>query len=80
MYGDELAGPAPAFPDQMEQRITRYLSEDAPVLAVVDAPIAAAEVPRRSASPAELEWLLHNATVFGPIPTRGFSLMPLTAN
>ena len=38
MYGDELAGPVPVFPDQMEQRITRYLDGDTPALSVVHAP------------------------------------------
>jgi penicillin-binding protein 1A len=33
VYGDGLVGPVPAFPDLMEQRITRYLQRDAPALA-----------------------------------------------
>ena len=32
VYRDGIVGPAPAFPDQMEQRITGYLQGDAPVL------------------------------------------------
>jgi penicillin-binding protein 1A len=32
VYRDGLVGPAPAFPDQMEARITRYLQADAPAL------------------------------------------------
>jgi hypothetical protein len=28
VYGDRIVGPVPAFPDQMEQRITRYLQGD----------------------------------------------------
>ena len=35
MYSDTLAGPVPAFPDQMEQRITRYLDGDAPALSAI---------------------------------------------
>ena len=38
MYGDELAGPVPAFPDQLEQRITRYLDGDTPALSIARAP------------------------------------------
>jgi penicillin-binding protein 1A len=33
MYGDKIAGPAPSFPPQMEQRITQYL-QDPPALVV----------------------------------------------
>jgi penicillin-binding protein 1A len=79
VYRDGIVGPAPAFPDQMEQRITQYLQSDVPALVVgaatsVDGPIAATSVApsgasRAHASPAELEWLLHHATVFGLIPT-----------
>jgi penicillin-binding protein 1A len=70
VYRDKIVGPVPAFPDQMEQRITQYLQRDVPVL-VVDAGLsgAATSAPGRHAPPAELEWLLHHATVFGPIPT-----------
>ena len=28
IYGGHMRGPAPAFPDSMEQRITRYLRPD----------------------------------------------------
>ena len=38
VYGDGIVGPAPAFPDQMEQRITRYLQGDAPALVAASAP------------------------------------------
>lgn len=31
IYGDKIIGPAPSFPPQMEQRITQYLLDDAPV-------------------------------------------------
>lgn len=33
VYHDGIVGPVPAFPDQMEQRITRYLQGDAPAVA-----------------------------------------------
>lgn len=33
VYGGELAGPVPAFPAQMEQRITSYLQGDSPAAA-----------------------------------------------
>jgi penicillin-binding protein 1A len=32
VYRDGLVGPAPAFPDRLEQHITSYLQGDAPVL------------------------------------------------
>jgi membrane peptidoglycan carboxypeptidase len=78
VYRDGIVGPVPAFPDQMEQRITQYLQRDVPVL-VVDAGLsgAATSAPGRHASPAELEWLLHHATVFGPIPATTSSGVPL---
>jgi membrane carboxypeptidase/penicillin-binding protein len=38
MYRDKIAGPAPAFPPQMEQRITRYLEGAAPAPADDGAP------------------------------------------
>ena len=34
VYRDKIVGPVPAFPAQMEQRITRYLQGDAPALVV----------------------------------------------
>jgi penicillin-binding protein 1A len=34
MYREQIAGPAPAFPNQMEERITAYLQADAPPLVV----------------------------------------------
>jgi len=68
VYGDKIAGPVPSFPPQMEERITRYLQDDAaaPVLAAALSG-AATGAPREHASLAESEWLLHNATALGPI-------------
>jgi hypothetical protein len=37
IYHDRIAGPAPSFPTQMEQHITRYLQGDDPVLVGVSA-------------------------------------------
>ena len=37
IYHDRIAGPAPSFPTQMEQHITRYLQGDDPVLVAVSA-------------------------------------------
>jgi len=42
IYHDQIVGPAPSFPFQMEQRITRYLQRDAPA-PVLDSATAAAE-------------------------------------
>jgi len=69
LYGDKITGPAPLFPEQMEQRIAHYMERDTPALVVVNAPISATGVPRRPASAAELQWLLHNGTAFGRFPT-----------
>jgi len=74
VYRDGIVGPAPAFPDQMEQRITQYLQAPAPAVVVGAATSAAAT---RPSSPAESEWLLHHATVFGPTPTTKSSSVPL---
>ena len=67
MYRDQIAGPAPAFPPQMEQRITRYLQGDAPA-PVVDTvtSVSATSAPREHASPAEWAWLLGHATRMRP--------------
>ena len=42
VYRDKAGGPLPAFPAQMEQRITRYLEGDAPALVANRAPSGAA--------------------------------------
>jgi penicillin-binding protein 1A len=70
VYRDNTVGPAPAFPAQMEEHITRYLQGDAPALVVDRAqPDAHIGAPRRQVSPAESEWFLHHATVLGLVPT-----------
>jgi penicillin-binding protein 1A len=67
MYRDQLAGPAPSFPPQMEQRITRYLQGDVPAPVVDTVTSATAtSAPREHASPAEWEWLLGHATHMRP--------------
>jgi penicillin-binding protein 1A len=52
IYHDQIVGPAPSFPFQMEQRITRYLHRDAPA-PVLDSATAAAEpgAPERRVPP-----------------------------
>ena len=72
VYGDNIVGPVSRFPDQMEQRITRYTTEpelvavvadtDSPATAPAAAPIAPAAL-RPGAAPAELEWLRRNSRV-----------------
>jgi membrane carboxypeptidase/penicillin-binding protein len=65
VYRDGIVGPAPAFPDQMEQRITEYLRRDAPPLLVTEArPAVAGRVPIVRASRAESDWLLQHGSVF----------------
>ena len=62
VHDEGIVGPAPAFPGQMEQRITRYLDDAAHPLA--PEPVLAAAGPARPpASAAELGWLRNNATV-----------------
>jgi penicillin-binding protein 1A len=65
VYRDGVVGPAPAFPDQMEQRITEYLHRDAPPLIVTAARPVVAPVARHAhVSPAESVWFLQHGTVF----------------
>jgi penicillin-binding protein 1A len=76
VYGEGIVGPAPAFPGQMERRISSYLEADTPPL--VAAPVlAAAEPARRPASPAELEWLRNHATI-GPAISLSMPLNSIT--
>ena len=78
IYRDQLAGPPPSFPPQMEQRITQYLQGEARAVVVDAAPSGrATDAPRGHASPAESEWLLNHATAFEPIPTTKLSSVPL---
>jgi len=57
IYRDRLAGAVPAFPEELEARITAYLDGPAP------APLVAAAAVRRTTLPAEWEWLFANGTV-----------------
>lgn len=78
VYGDGIVGKVPAFPDQMEQRISRYLQGDpAPALVgnVAQPVVGAGTLPGRP-SPAEFEWLQHNGTAFGPISATTLSSVP----
>ena len=70
LYRDEIAGTAPPFPPDMEQRITQYVQGDVPV-AVVDtaASVGATPASGRRASPVEWQWLLDHATLFGRMPS-----------
>jgi penicillin-binding protein 1A len=79
VYRDKIVGPVPAFPGQMEQRITQYLQRDvaAPVVVAAAASVVAPSAPRGHESAAELEWLLNHATVFGSNPTTKSSWVPL---
>jgi hypothetical protein len=79
VYRGGIVGPVPAFPGQMEERITAYLNRPpvvvAPTLVVDAAPPVEPGAARRQASPAELEWLQRNATVAGPITVTNASPM-----
>ncbi|MGQ0734221.1 MAG: transglycosylase domain-containing protein [Acidobacteriota bacterium] len=74
VYRDRLAGPVPAFPDSLEERITSYLRTPAPLLVpddtTVSSPVTFAgegpAVRRRGPAhvplPAEARWLRENGT------------------
>jgi penicillin-binding protein 1A len=64
VYGDNLVGPVPGFPADMEQRITAYVTGETPLLPPTPQ-LSVATKYRKPASPAELQWLLNNSTV-GP--------------
>jgi len=57
IYRDRLAGAVPAFPEELEARITAYLDGPAPP------PLVAGAAVRRTPLPTELEWLFVNGTV-----------------
>jgi penicillin-binding protein 1A len=70
LYRDQITGPAPSFPPEMEQRITRYLQSDAPALVADTAPsVAVTGAQPAPASPGEAEWFLHPATLIAPVTT-----------
>ena len=77
VYRDGIVGPAPVFPQQMEQRISRYLQGETPALVEDVALAAAPRAPRLRASPAESEWFNNNARLFGAVPAMQFSSAPL---
>ena len=65
-YGDKIVGPAPAFPNQMEQRITAYLHPDpAPVVATAAQSVVEPAPLLRNVPLAE--WLKQHASVLGPV-------------
>jgi penicillin-binding protein 1A len=68
VYRDQLAGPVPSFPRQMEEGISRYLQREA--LALIEdvaRPVAWPVIGVGTLPAAEYEWLRKNSTVFGPI-------------
>jgi penicillin-binding protein 1A len=68
IYGDRLVGPTPAFPNQMERRITDYLHRDAaPVVATVARSVGEPLLPRRTVPLAEYQWLKQHGTVVGSV-------------
>jgi penicillin-binding protein 1A len=73
VYHDAIVGPVPAFPDQMEERITRYLQghgDDVAPAIVANAilPVVAPTTLSAHPSPAEYTWLFSHATIFGSTP------------
>jgi penicillin-binding protein 1A len=78
VYRDQIVGPAPVFPAEIEERISLYLQCEA--LARSDA-VAAAESESRAvasyrALPEETEWLLRHATSFAAAASRSSSPAP----
>lgn len=81
VYRSGIVGPVPAFPDQMEERITAYLNPAPTMLSPAPAVVTVAPVGEAAlsapagasggrASAAELGWLQqNNAMVSGPITT-----------
>jgi membrane carboxypeptidase/penicillin-binding protein len=68
IYRDGIVGPAPAFPNQMEQRITDYLQRDAePVAATVARSVVEPSPLLGNVPSAEYQWLKEHGTVFGPV-------------
>jgi penicillin-binding protein 1A len=72
VYAGDIAGRVPAFPAEMEQRITDYLIPNAPLPGVPPV-VAVARPAGRSALPAELEWLRNNGT---SAPTTALPMPP----
>jgi penicillin-binding protein 1A len=74
VYRDKIVGPVPAFPVQMEERITRYLQGDGPAVVVNMAqPLAGTGASVGPGSPEDSGWLLQHATLIGPTPTTNAS-------
>lgn len=65
VYRDGIMGPAPAFPEQMEQHITQYLYGEAPRVVTAARVVAAPGAEHVPASPAEATWFLEHGTVVG---------------
>jgi hypothetical protein len=67
MYHDQIVGPAPSFPPQMEQRITRYLQDDAPVANTARAIASPGAAPQGPTALAEVNsFLQRGGTVVAP--------------
>jgi penicillin-binding protein 1A len=67
IYHDGIVGPAPAFPNQMEQRITDYLHrEPAPEVVTVARTIVEPAARDEHVPPAESEWLLRHGSAAVP--------------
>lgn len=78
VYREGIVGPAPAFPSQMEQRITSYVQGDAeaPVVDSVAPPIVGGITGHGHSPPAELEWILHHTTLLDSSVTTKPPLAP----
>ena len=81
MYRDQIAGPVPSFPQQMEHRITQYV-RDASSAIFIGPPmlLAATSTPRQPAAPAEESGQLPSHSVVSaasPRTTSSLSLNPI---
>jgi penicillin-binding protein 1A len=67
IYHDQIVGPAPSFPPQMEQRITRYLQDEAPIANTARAIASPGAPPQGPAALAEANaFLQRGSTVVAP--------------
>jgi penicillin-binding protein 1A len=79
MYRDQIAGPVPSFPQQMEQRITQYVRDASSAVFIgPPMPLAAAGPPRQPATPAEEPGQLPSHSVVSAASGRTTSSLPLT--
>jgi penicillin-binding protein 1A len=79
VYRDQIAGPVPPFPLQMEQRITQYVQDAAAGMFIgPPSPLAATGTPRQPAAPAAESGQLPSRSIVSAASPRTSSSLPLT--